>query len=500
MKEASKGANDSKELIYSLDGKPPTRVALPLGLQHVLTMFVGNLAPVLIITGVISVTTGDVIITPAQKVLMIQCAMFVSGLATLLQLYPIKLGPIQIGGRLPIVMGTSFVFVGALAAIGAQYGAHVMFGAILVGALAEILLGLFYRPLSRLFPPVVIGCVLLAIGLSLLPVGVQYLAGGAAAQTAAEEAAVLITAGVAVPADLAAQAAQYGSWQNISVGILVVLIVLAFQRWGKGFTKAIAILVAVIVGYVVAALLGLVDFSAVTSAVPVSLPIPAFVPEFRLEPIITIGLLYIISGLETMGNVNGITAAAFNRPASTREVSGAILADSIGSIVAGIFNTLPNTAFGQNAGIVAMTKVVNRWCVAMGAFVLILAGFFPPIGALFSAMPPCVLGGAVVTVFGMIIVNGMKLIFVDGLSERNILIVCITYGIGFGISQASSLVALFPEFVRFIFSETTLAVCLVAVLAHLVFGEKSSANKAEGNPSLGEAEKLVMPVGEGELL
>jgi NCS2 family nucleobase:cation symporter-2 len=458
-----------RDLVYQLDGRPPFLVALPLGLQHVLTMFVGNLAPVLILAGVASAVTGAPIIDEEQRLLMVQATMFVSGVATLLQLYPIKLGPVQIGGGLPMVMGTSFVFVGALCAIGAEYGLPVLFGATLVGALAEVLLGLFLKPLQRFFPPVVIGTVLMAIGLSLLPVGIEYLAGGSIAEEAHATVLALTAAGQAVPAETAALAAQFGSWQNMLVGTVVILVIAAFQKWGKGIIGAMAILAGIIVGYLMGIAFGMVDFTTITDAKIFSLPIPAVFPQFAIGPIITIALLYIIVGLETMGNVNGITAAAFNRKATGRETAGAIIADGIGCMFASVMNALPNTGFGQNAGIVAMTKVVNRWVVALGAGVLILAGFFPPVGAVFAAMPSCVLGGAVISVFGMIIVNGMKLIYMDGLTQRNIFTVCLTFGLGYAVSNMPSLVELFPEPFHFIFSEQTLAVCLVAVLANMLF-------------------------------
>ncbi|MDR2109446.1 MAG: hypothetical protein LBP28_08340 [Coriobacteriales bacterium] len=479
----SSDSNDS-QMIYQLEGRPRLRIALPLGLQHVLTMFVGNLAPVLVLAGIVSPLTGDTIITQGERVLMIQCAMLVSGVATLLQLYPLKIGRFQIGGGLPIVMGTSFVFVSALVAILGEYGLPAVFGAILVGSVAEIILGLGLSVLQKLFPPVVIGTVLMAISLSLLPVGIQYLAGGAAAESAYN----LALSGASLSESQSLLAESYGSWQNMFIGITVFLIIVALQRWGKGFLNAMAILAGIIVGYLMAALLGMVDFSVIVASPLVALPLPATVPEFHLGPIITIGLLYIISGLETMGNVNGITVAVFNREATAKETSGAILADAGGSILAGIFNCLPNTAFGQNAGIVAMTKVVNKWVVAMGAFVLIAAGFFPPIGAVFSAMPPCVLGGAVIGVFGMILVNGIKLITLEGFNERNVLIVCITYGAGFAIANTPELVGLFPEPLHFIFSETTLAVCLVAVLANLLF---SQGSKKSQKPEVETEECLI---------
>jgi NCS2 family nucleobase:cation symporter-2 len=467
------GAPASDQLIYQLDGKPPLRVALPLGLQHVLTMFVGNLAPVLILAGVVQASSSQTVISPEQKVLMVQCAMLISGVATLLQLYPIKLGKIQIGSGLPIVMGTSFVFVSAMVAILGEYGLPAVFGAILVGSLAQVALGLGLKYLQPLFPPVVIGCVLMAIGLSLLPVGVQYLAGG----SAAESAHSLLASGASLTDAQAALAAKYGSWQNMLVGVTVFAVIVVLQRWGRGFFKAAAILAGIIVGYAMAAVFGMIDYTQILNAPLVSLPLPATFPEFYPGPIISMALLYLICGLETMGNVNGITAAAFDREAKPKEASGAILADAFGCILAGVFNCLPNTAFGQNAGVVAMTKVVNRWVVALGAFVLLAAGLFPPIGALFSAMPPCVLGGAVISVFGMIMVNGIKLITLGGISERNILIVCITFGAGLAVANTPQLVATFPEPLHFIFSEKTLAVCLVAMLANLVFRERGKGKE-----------------------
>lgn len=468
-----KDERNDDSLIYQLDGKPRLYIALPLGLQHVLAMFVGNLAPVLIISGVVSSMTKELIVSPEQKLVMVQCAMFVSGLATLLQLYPVKIGKFQIGSGLPIVMGTSFIFVPTITLIGMQYGLNAVFGATLLASFVQILFGIFLKPLKRFFPPVVIGCVLMSIGLNLLPVGVQYLAGGAGAQKAAEKAQLLIAAGETVPADVAALAARYGSWQNMLVGAVVVIVIVALQRWGRGVYKASAILAGIIVGYIVAIALGQVDFTPIHNASAIAAPIPFYIrPEFHLQTAVSIAMLYIISSLETMGNVNGITVAAFNRGATSTEVSGAVIADGAGCLFASIFGALPNTAFGQNAGLVAMTKVVNRWCIAMGAFMLILAGFFPKIGAMFSIMPYSVLGGAVITVFGMIMINGMKLIYLDGLNEKSVLIIAITFGIGYAISKTTSLVHLFPQPFEFIFGDTTIAVCVVALIANLVFAKR----------------------------
>ncbi|MDR1301849.1 MAG: hypothetical protein LBK43_05195 [Treponema sp.] len=466
-----KQADDRRELIYQLEGRPPLGIAFPLGLQHVLSMFIGNLAPVLVLSGIVSSVTGEPIVTPQQRMLMVQCCMFASGMTTLVQLYPLKLGATyQVGAGLPIVMGTAFAFVPTMRTLGAEFGINAVLGAIIAGSVVEILMGLFIKPLKKFFPPLVIGAVLITIGLHLLPVGVQYFAGGAGAEANAALAGRLAAEGKEIPASVAAMAAQYGSWQNLVIGGLVFVTIILLQRFGRGMFKISAILIGIIVGYLVAILLGQVNFQAVGNASFISVPIPFSIkPVFMFEPIIAMAAIYVVSGLETMGNINGITVAAFDREATIKETSGAVMADAAGSMFAAVFNTLPNTAFGQNAGIVAMTRVINKWCIATGAVVLILAGFIPKIGAIFSVMPSSVLGGAVVTVFAMIMLNGIKLIAKAGFSDRNLLILAITFGVGFAVGDTKLLVDRLPMFLQFIFKDTVVAVCVISVLTNLLF-------------------------------
>ena len=461
---------DDRSLIYQLEGRPRLRVAFPLGLQHVLSMFIGNLAPVLVLAGVMSKTTGQPIITPEQRMLMVQCCMFASGLTTMLQLYPIKLGPIQIGAGLPIVMGTAFAFVPTMRNLGAEFGINVILGSIIAGSLVEAVMGLFIKPLKRFFPPLVIGAVLITIGLHLLPVGVQYFAGGAAAEANSILQSNLIAQGKEVPANVAALASQYASWQNLLIGGTVFVIIILLQRFGKGMLKISAILVGIIAGYILAIILGQVNFGQVAAAKLIAVPIPfAIKPVFNVEAIIAMAAIYVVSGLETMGNINGITIAGLDREATVKETSGAVIADAAGSLIAATFNTLPNTAFGQNAGIVAMTKVVNKFCIFTGAAVLIVAGFCPKIGAVFSVMPSSVLGGAVVTVFAMIMLNGIKLCAKAGFSDRNLLILAITFGVGYAVGDNKNLVANLPVFLQYIFKDTTVAVCVISVLLNVIF-------------------------------
>jgi NCS2 family nucleobase:cation symporter-2 len=481
--------NSDRSLIYQLEGRPSLRIAFPLGLQHVLSMFIGNLAPVLVLAGIVNAATGEMIITPQERMLMVQCCMFASGVTTLIQLYPLKLGSYQIGAGLPIVMGTAFAFVPTLSTLGAGFGINIVLGSIIAGGVVEILMGFFIKPLKRFFPPLVIGAVLMTIGMHLLPVGVQYFAGGAAAEANAGIAENLIAQGGEVPANVAALAAKYASWQNLVIGFSVFIVILFLQRFGKGMLKISSILIGIATGYIIAIGLGEVDFSQAANAAYLSIPVPLSIkPEFRLDAILAIAAIYVVSGLETMGNINGITVAAFDREATTREMSGAVMADAAGSMFAALFNTLPNTAFGQNAGIVAMTRVVNKFCIATGAVVLILAGFIPKIGAFFAAMPYSVLGGAVVTVFAMIMLNGIKLIAKAGFSDRNLLILAITFGVAYAIGDNKLLVAHLPGWLRFVFKDTTVAVCIFSIALNLIFppseAEKAILKKAQKEAAL----------------
>lgn len=442
MSKATKKSPSNKDLIYQLDGKPPFLTAFPLGLQHVLAMFTSNLAPILIIAGACSLSGADTII-------MVQCAMFVSGLTTFIQLYPIKLGKkYQIGANLPIVMGTSFAFVPTAASIAATGGIGAVLGASLAGSMIEAIMGFFYKYIRRFFPPLVVGCTLVTLGVNLLGVGVDYFAGGFGAP-------------------------DYGSAENLILGFLVLGIIILLQRFGKGLAKNSAILIGLVVGYIVAAFMGKVDFSSVASAGWVSVPLPfQFKMTFSGSAILSFAALYVVSGLETIGNTSGITIAGFDREATERETSGAILADALGSTTAAIFNAMPNTAFGQNAGIVSMTKVVNKWCIAMGAFTLMLCGFFPKLGAIFSAIPSAVLGGAIISVFSMILINGIKMIAKAGFSERNVLVLSITFALGLGLASNPAAVASLPKVFHFIFSDSVAATCIVAIIVNVLFPMK----------------------------
>lgn len=357
-------------------------------------------------------------------------------------------------------MGTSFTFVPTASAIGATSGIGAVLGGCLAGSFIEVIMGFFYKYIKRFFPPLVVGCTLVTIGVNLLDVGVDYFAGGAGA-------------------------ADYGSLKNIGIAFFVLLIVVLLQRFGKGLAKNSAILIGLIAGYIVAFFLGMVDTTPIKEAAWFGLPLPMqFKLEFQLPAILSFAALFVTSGLETIGNTSGITIAGFDREATEKETSGAILADALGSTTAALFNALPNTAFGQNAGIVSMTKVVNKWCIATGAFILMISGFFPKLGAIFSAIPNAVLGGAIITVFGMILINGIKMIAKAGFSERNILVMGLTFAFGMGMASHPDAVAQLPFILRFIFSDAVTGTCIVAIVANLLFPMKDAEDIAKAKDAM----------------
>lgn len=432
-------ARTDEELLYSLEGRPRLRVSVPIGLQHVFAMFTGNLAPILIVTGVVrDITDTDVNI-------MIQCAMLFSGIATLLQTLPIKIGKFRIGSGLPVVSGTSFAFVPTMKSIGTAYGMPAILGGTLLGGLVEVVMGVFIKPLKKIFTPLVVGPVLIAIGLNLLPTGIQYFAGGNGS-------------------------ADYGSWQNLLLGFIVFLIITLINRFGKGMLKNIGILIGIAVGYVLAIIMNKADFSTVEAAAWFGLPqVMHIVPQFHVEAVISFAAVYIIDGLQTLGNMSGITNSALDRDVKPEEASGGIIANGLTSMLGGLFSTFPVSAFGQNAGLVSMSKIVNRFAVGTSAVIMVVIALMPKVGAVFSAMPASVLGGAVISVFAMIFLNGVKMIAKEGFSGKNIQILSITFGLGYGLGVVEEATAQLPAALHFIFGERVLSVCLIGILASLLY-------------------------------
>lgn len=423
-----------KTSIYQLDGIVSMKEALPLGIQHVLAMFLGNISPLIIVCGLLEIDA-------AMKAVLIQNSMFIAGIATLIQLYPIW----KVGSGLPAVMGTSSGFIGTAKAIGGTYGYGGIIGASMVGALVEILMGFFSKPLKKLFPPVVTSLVIIAIGLSLLSVGVGYFGGGASSE-------------------------DFGSVDHLVVATVVIVTIIILKQFKGSFLSVASVLIGIGVGYLVAIAKGMVDFTQVQEAAWVSLPqFMPYTPTFHADAIIAMCIMYIATAVETIGDASGIANGGLGREATEREITGSIFADGVGSFFAACFGIMPNTTFSQNVGLVAVTKVVNRFVIAVGAIFLILCGFCPKLSAIFSVMPQSVLGGAAVLMFSMIFVSGLQSLNKLDLNGRNGLIVAVSIGLGVGIGEMPTVLANLPAWVSNIFAQNGLIMTFViATVLNLV--------------------------------
>lgn len=444
--------NEEKCSMYDFDAKISPMKAIPLGLQHVLAMFVGNLTPLLIITGICQIEGG-------LQISLLQNAMLIAGIVTLIQLFAI--GPV--GGKVPIVMGTSSGFIGVCKGVTATLGGGIItygaiLGASLIGGLFEGILGLFLKPLRKFFPSVVTGVVVLSIGLSLISVGIQSFGGGN---------------GVA----------DYGSAENLLLALFVLIVILICKHWGKGLVSSSSILIGIIAGYIAAFIMGIaipaqegavrswaLNFQKVEEAawfaVPSIMPVQL---QFDWRAIIPIGIMFIVTAVETVGDISGVMEGGMGREATDKELSGGVICDGIGSSLASVFGVLPNTSFSQNVGLVAMTKIVNKFALAAGAVFLILCGLIPKLGALVSIMPQAVLGGAAVMMFSSIVVSGIQLIMKGPMTPRNLTIVSIALGVGYGMGANSAILQFTPEFVQLIFGGSGIVpAALVAIILNIV--------------------------------
>lgn len=435
----------TKGTIYTLEGSVPLRQAIPLGIQHILAMFLGNISPLIIICGLLQIPIDT-------KTMLIQNSMFIAGVATLIQLYPIW----KIGSGLPVVMGTSSGFIGTSKSVGTTFSYGSIIGASMIGAVLEIILGFFIKPLKKLFPPIVTSLVIISIGLSLLPVGINYFGGGAGSEA-------------------------FGDPKHLLVGTIVIVVIILLKQFTTGFWSVSSILIGIVVGYIVAIGLGMVDFTMVKQAAWFSLP--HFMPvavAFDAHAIIAMCIMYVATAVETVGDISGIAIGGLNRDATDDELSGGTIADGFSSLLAAAFGVLPNTSFSQNVGLVAVTKVVNRFVIATGAIFLILMGFLPKLSAMFSVMPQSVLGGAAVIMFAMICVSGIQSLSRAGLDDRNGLIVAVSLGLGVGIGNVPEVLAQLPSWVGEIFAQNGIIMTFViATVLNLILPKsKESKEKA----------------------
>ena len=440
-----KSTESSVQNIYTLDGHVPLAQAVPFGLQHILAMFVANIAPIIIVTGACGLDAS-------HSAMLIQCAMIIAGIGTLIQLFPIW----KIGSGLPIVMGISFTFVSVFCYVGPAYGYPAIVGAVLVGGLIEGILGLFAKYWMKLITPIVSASVVTSIGFSLLSVGAASFGGGSGSE-------------------------NFGAPSNWILGTVTLICCLLFHIFAKSYFKQLSVLFGLIVGYILAIFMGVVDFSALQGVSVVALPsfLP-FKPEFDLNAIIAVTLIFLVSATETIGDTSALASSALDRNASEKETTGSITCDGFVSSISALFGCLPITSFSQNIGLVAMTKVVNRYAIATGAIIMIIAGIFPAVGVLLATLPDAVLGGCTIMMFGMIVMSGIQMMSRCGYSQRNITIASVSLSVGIGFTQAPELCEIFPQIIRTVFAENCVAVVfLVSVILNLVLPADMEATSAK---------------------
>lgn len=445
MKE---NANCSISNIYKLDGRVPIGKAIPFGPQHILAMFVSNLAPITMIAG-----AAKVPVTGAELGMLLQNAMFAAGIATMIQLYPLW----KIGSRLPVVMGVSFTFVTVLSTISANYGYPAVIGAVLIGGLFEGTLGLFAKYWRKIISPIVAASVVTAIGFSLFTVGARSFGGG--------------------------YATDFGSVSNLLLGLITLATCLLWNMFAKGYLKQLSVLAGLIVGYIVAIFMGKVDLSMIMSGGIVALPhLLPIKPEFHAGAIMSACIIFLVSAAETIGDTSALVAGGLGREITGEEISGSLACDGYGSFISGLFGCPPVTSFSQNVGLIAMTKVVNRFTIMTGAVAMILAGLFPPIGNFFASLPQSVLGGCTIMMFGTILTSGMQMIANCGFTQRNITIVAmaLSIGIGFTTTSESGIWAEFSPVVQSVFSANVVAVVfVVAIIMNLILPKNMEVEKLD---------------------
>lgn len=425
--------------LFKLDGRPALGKAIPLALQHVVAMIVGCVTPAIIVSGSAGLSDAD-------SVTLLQAALIVAALSTLLQLFPIFKGKaLAIGSGLPVIMGISFAYVPSMQAIAEGFDVATILGAQIFGGVIAALVGLNIKAIRKFFPPLITGTVVFAIGLSLYPTAINYMAGGTGKP-------------------------DYGSWQNWAIALVTLAVVIALNHFGKGIVKLASILIGIVVGYIIALFAGMVDFTPVANAALFQVPMPLhFGIKFEISSCAAIGVLFAINSIQAIGDFSATTTGSMDRMPTDTELKGGIFGYGISNILGALLGGLPTATFSQNVGIVVTTKVVSRVVLGLSAAILLIAGILPKFSSLLTTIPSCVLGGATVSVFATIAMTGIKLITQKPLTFRSTTIVGLSIAMGMGVTQASASLAQFPEWVTMIFGKSPVVLATIcAVLLNLI--------------------------------
>jgi len=453
------------------DYMPPLHKAIPLGIQHVLAMFVSNVTPAIIVAGAAGFGFGSNSPDFPELLYLIQMSMLFAGIATLLQ--TLTIGPI--GAKLPIVQGTSFAFIPIMIPLVAGKGVDglaALFTGVVIGGLFHAFLGTFIGKIRFALPPLVTGLVVTMIGLALVKVGIEYAAGGVPAKASGAE--------------------SYGGLLSWSAALVVIFVTLGLKFYARGMLAVSAVLVGILVGYFYSIFIGLLPVESIAgswnNSAAFALPQP-FKYGFEISAAAVIGfcLMAFVSAVETVGDVSGITKGGAGREATDKEITGATYADGVGTAIAGIFGGFPNTSFSQNVGLIAMTGVMSRHVVTIGAIFLIICGLMPKVGGIIRTVPIEVLGGGVIVMFGMVVAAGMSMLSDVHWNRRNMVIFAVALSVGLGlqlevmdsaVGGANALQHL-PDTLRILGGSGILPSALIAIVLNLILPEELSEEAVE---------------------
>ncbi|MBF0805660.1 MULTISPECIES: nucleobase:cation symporter-2 family protein [unclassified Streptococcus] len=426
----------SENMLYGVEDTPPKGLAVLLALQHILAAFAGIIAVPLVVASALGLPVE-------QTSALVSAAIFVAGLATIIQSK--GLGPI--GARVSGMMGTDFTFANPAISVGSQFGLAGVVGATIAGSFVEIILSRFIKPLMRFFPPLITGTVVTLIGITLLPVSMDWAAGGVGAS-------------------------DYASVENVSIAFVVMLFTLFLNHYGKGMMKTASVFFGMVFGYVLCIFLGKVDLSTVNEAAWFALPnVFGFGVRFELSAILAFIPAYVVSLIGTVGIMMAIGEASGQKMTSERAANG-VLADGVGSLLAGVFGAGPNTAFSQNVGLITLTKVASRQVMVLAGILLAILGVFPKVSALISIMPQPVLGGVGVIMFGLVAAQGVKTLATVKMGDRELLIISLAFALGIGVTVRPDLLSHLPLALQMIFSSGISTGTIVALILNQLLKEK----------------------------
>lgn len=460
MKTNTSTGTNVSTAIYELDGRPPITQAFPLGLQQLLAMFVGNIVPMLLVSG----SAG---LSAAESTLLLQCSLLGAGVATLIQAFPLKLGMIKVGSGLPVMMGLTYTFLPICISVSIQYGLAALFGAQLIGAIISIFIGLALPKVRRFFPPIVTGTIIVSIGISCFPTAAYNLAGGQGSP-------------------------EMGALYNWVIGVIVIAVIMVCSGFGKGLINAAAILIGMVAGYIVAVFWGIVDFSAVGEAAWIAIPKPmAFGLEFHWDFAIVFVLLFFINAVEMTGDFTVSATGGLGRQPKDSELRGGIIGNAVACIFSSFFNCFATGTYSQCSGIVALTKVCSRYVMGCGAATLVVSAFCPKLSALLSTIPNCVIGGATIVVFSMIALSGMSLVARSRFTSRSMLLCGTSLALGLGISFAKDTLAGAGEYVQMFFGESSIILVAGTALILNILLPKNEVDKEVEQEMLDEISKAA---------